>query len=279
MFERYNEKARRTIFFARYEASQFGSPYIEIEFMLLGLMREDPALSMRFLRSATTAEEIRHEIERHRQPGDKVSTAVDLPLSNESKHVLAHAAEEAERPAHEIIGTEHLFLGILREQNSFAGQLLQRYGINLDEVRKDISSRQPSVPASRAPAAPASTLGFFQLVLRVANLEASIDFYTKLGFTAVRERGSRSAVLTNGNCNLRLDENLTADSLLSFISGDIIRAVGRLKAVGLEFEQPLHTEEADGGTTAVLRDPDGNIISLSRSPAYRAAGSSEIKRD
>ena len=150
MFERYNEKARRTIFFARYEASQFGSPYIEIEFMLLGLMREDPTLSMRFLRSATTAEEIRREIERHRQSGDKISTAVDLPLSNESKHVLAHAAEEAERLAHQFISTEHLFLGILREQNSFAGQLLQRYGINLDEVRKDIASRQPPVPGSRA---------------------------------------------------------------------------------------------------------------------------------
>ena len=273
MFERYNEKARRTIFFARYEASQFGSPYIEIEFMLLGLMREDPTLSMRFLRSATTAEEIRREIERHRQSGDKISTAVDLPLSNESKHVLAHAAEEAERLAHQFISTEHLFLGILREQNSFAGQLLQRYGINLDEVRKDIFSRQPSVPASRAPVAPASTLGFFQLVLKVANLEASIDFYTKLGFTSVRERGSRSAVLTNGNCNLKLDENLTADSLLSFISGDIIRAVERLKAAGLEFEQPPHTE-ADGGTTAVLRDPDGNIISLSRSPRSQPPGQS-----
>ena len=273
MFERYNEKARRTIFFARYEASQFGSPYIEIEFMLLGLMREDPTLSMRFLRSATTAEEIRREIERHRQSGDKISTAVDLPLSNESKHVLAYASEEAERLAHQFIGTEHLFLGILREQNSFAGQLLQRYGINLDEVRKDIASRQPPVPGSRAPAAPASTLGFFQLVLKVANLQASIDFYTKLGFTSVRERGSRSAVLTNGNCNLKLDENLTADSLLSFISGDIIRAVERLKAAGLEFEQPPHTE-ADGGTTAVLRDPDGNIISLSRSPRSQPPGQS-----
>ncbi len=67
MFERYTEKARRTIFFARYEASQFGSPYIEIEFLLLGLLREDPTLWMRFLRSRTTAEALHKEIKRHRR--------------------------------------------------------------------------------------------------------------------------------------------------------------------------------------------------------------------
>jgi hypothetical protein len=54
MFERYTEKARRVIFFARYEASQFGSPQIEAEYILLGLMREDKALSMRFVRPRTT---------------------------------------------------------------------------------------------------------------------------------------------------------------------------------------------------------------------------------
>jgi ATP-dependent Clp protease ATP-binding subunit ClpC len=58
MFERYTEKARRVIFFARYEASQFGSPYIETEHLLLGLMREDKALTNRFLRS-TSVESIR----------------------------------------------------------------------------------------------------------------------------------------------------------------------------------------------------------------------------
>ena len=52
MFERYTEKARRIIFFARYEASQYGSPYIETEHLLLGIVREDKALSFRFLKTA-----------------------------------------------------------------------------------------------------------------------------------------------------------------------------------------------------------------------------------
>src|SRR3989475_6513400 len=63
VFERYTEKARRVIFFARYEASQYGSPYIETEHLLLGLMREDKALANRFLRQQGSIESIRKEIE------------------------------------------------------------------------------------------------------------------------------------------------------------------------------------------------------------------------
>src|SRR5579864_8502339 len=128
MFERYNEKARRTIFFARYEASQFGSPYIEAEFLLLGLLREDKALSRRIFPSHTIFEALRREIDRHQPAREKIPTSVDLPLSDEGKRVLAYAAEEAERLGHPFIGTEHLFLGILRVQDSFASQLLQRHG-------------------------------------------------------------------------------------------------------------------------------------------------------
>ena len=93
MFERYTEKARRVIFFARYEASQFGSPYIETEHLLLGLLREDKALTNRFLRSHASVESIRKQIEGHTTTREKVSTSVDLPLSNECKRVLAYAAD------------------------------------------------------------------------------------------------------------------------------------------------------------------------------------------
>ena len=65
MFERYTEKARRVIFFARYEASQFGSPYIETEHLLLGLLREDKTMANRFLRSQAALESIRKQIEAH----------------------------------------------------------------------------------------------------------------------------------------------------------------------------------------------------------------------
>src|SRR5579871_5084687 len=100
MFEKYTEKARRVIFFARYEASQFGSSYIETEHLLLGLLREDKALTNRFLRSHTSIESIRKQIEGRTTIREKVSTSVDLPLSQECKRVLAYAAEEEIGRAH-----------------------------------------------------------------------------------------------------------------------------------------------------------------------------------
>ena len=84
MFERYTEKARRIIFFARYEASQFGSPYIETEHLLLGILREDRALANRLLHSHSAVDAIRGEIEAARPFQQKVSTSVDLPLSHSS---------------------------------------------------------------------------------------------------------------------------------------------------------------------------------------------------
>lgn len=135
MFERYTEKARRVIFFARCETSDFGSPYIETEHLLLGLLREDKALSLRFLKSLAPFESIRSEIEAHTVVRDKTPTSVDLPLSNECKQVLAYAVEEAERLAQKQIGTEHLLLGLLREEKCFAAEILSKRGVRLPELR------------------------------------------------------------------------------------------------------------------------------------------------
>ena len=142
MFERYTEKARRTIFFGRYEASQFGCPYIESEHLLLGLLREDKALAHTFLPHGGI-ESIRKEVEGQTVIREKVSTSVDLPLSNECKRILAYAGEEADQLSHKYIGTGHLFLGVLREQDCFAAQLLRTRGISLEMARKQIGSNPP----------------------------------------------------------------------------------------------------------------------------------------
>jgi ATP-dependent Clp protease ATP-binding subunit ClpC len=136
MFEKYTEKARRVIFFARYEASQFGSPNIETEHFLLGLLREDKALMNRLLRSAEAMQDIRKEIERCSDVREKIETSVDLPVSNECRRVLAYATEESERLAHQHIGTEHLLLGLLREEKCFAAKLLHDRNVRLDQVRE-----------------------------------------------------------------------------------------------------------------------------------------------
>ena len=138
MFERYTEKARRVIFFARYEASQFGSPCIETEHLLLGLLREDKALTNRFLSAEAPLETIVKKIREHTVIREKVSTSVDLPLSNESKRVLNYAADEAERLRHKHIGTEHLLLGLLREEKCFATQILEERGLKLALVREGL---------------------------------------------------------------------------------------------------------------------------------------------
>src|SRR5260370_34293128 len=110
MFQLYTGKARRVIFFARCEASQFGSPYIETERLRLGLLREDKGLTFRFLRSYDSVESTRKQIEGHITIREKLSSSVDLPLSNERKRILAHAAEQSERLSHHHVGTEHLLL-------------------------------------------------------------------------------------------------------------------------------------------------------------------------
>jgi len=140
MFERYTEKARRVIFFARYEASQFGAPAIEPEHLLLGLMREDKTLTGRFFpRAQVSIESIRKEIEGRTLLREKISTSVELPLAPETKRVLAYAHEESDRLQHRHIGTEHLLLGLLREERSMAAEILYERGLRLNAVRDEIA--------------------------------------------------------------------------------------------------------------------------------------------
>src|SRR5476651_1931 len=177
MFERYKEKARRVIFFARYEASQFGSPYIETEHLLLGLLREDKALTNRFLRSHQSVESIRKQIEGHTTIREKVSTSVDLPLSNECKRVLAYAAEEAERLSHKHIGTEHLLLGLLREEKCFAAEILHERGLRLSAIREELarSTQEKAQPQRGGANRESSLLAEFSRDLTQAAMEGQLD--------------------------------------------------------------------------------------------------------
>ncbi len=174
MFERYTEKARRVIFFARYEATQYGSPYIETEHLLLGLLREDKALANRFLRTHGVIESIRKEIESRITIRDRISTSVEVPLSAECKRVLNYAAEEAERLNHKHIGTEHLLLGILREEKSFGAELLQERGLRLSTLREEVArSTTEKVPVSRTKET--SLLAEFSRDLTQAAMEGQLD--------------------------------------------------------------------------------------------------------
>src|SRR6195256_565263 len=139
MFELFTENARRVIFFARYEASQYGSPYIETEHMLLGLLREDQALIGRFLGPTNVVAAIRTEIERQITSRERISTSVEVPLSQESKQVLTLAAEESDRLGHRHVGTEHLLVGLLRVEGSLAARLLQEKGLKPEAIREQLA--------------------------------------------------------------------------------------------------------------------------------------------
>lgn len=145
MFERYNEKARRAIFFARYEAAQYGSPYIETEHLLFGILRDSRDVLRQIAPSAPADFERRWREEAEPPYGRPASsTSADLPLSNESKRVLAYAAEEAERVQDRHIGVEHLLLGLLRErQRAFA--MLEQIGVTLEKARNHVEASSYTV--------------------------------------------------------------------------------------------------------------------------------------
>ncbi len=141
MFEKYNEKARRALFFARYEASKLGSKVIESEHLLLGILREgEDIIKEIFSRFNVKPEEVRREIEGDRIFVERISSTAELPLSEESKKILAYASHEAESMMHPYVGTEHLLIGLLRVDGCVAGRLLTARGFNLYGVREETIS-------------------------------------------------------------------------------------------------------------------------------------------
>src|SRR4030095_4651900 len=161
MFERYTEKARRVIFFARYEASHYGSPYIETEHLLLGLLREDRALAKWFPGESSIEAGIRTEIEGQITRRERISTAVEVPLTEECRKVLKVAGEEADRLGHRHVGTEHVLIALVRVEGSLAAKLLRKRGLKPDAVREQLAKTPGSVSAREPSRGAVATLESF----------------------------------------------------------------------------------------------------------------------
>ena len=139
MFEKFNEKARRALFFARYEASKLGSRVIETEHILLGVLREgEETVAELFRRFHVKPEDIRREVEGERVFVERISSTAELPLSEESKKILAYAAHEAESMLHPAVGSEHLLVGILRVDGCLAQRILAQHGLDVYSVREEV---------------------------------------------------------------------------------------------------------------------------------------------
>jgi ATP-dependent Clp protease ATP-binding subunit ClpC len=177
MFERYNEDARRALFYSRYEASQLGSISIEPEHLLLGLLRLEPNVASPFL---ARVPDIRSAVAARVQTKAKISTSVEIPFSKPAKRALEAAAEESDRFRHSHIGPEHLLLALLADPSTIAGDLLTRNGLRLDAVREQIAER----PAADRPGPLATGANASPKLRRQAALqqiEAAVEFIKAFG--------------------------------------------------------------------------------------------------
>ena len=139
MFNRFTERARKVIILAKEEARRFNHDYIGTEHILLGLIREGEGVAAAVLQKLDILlENIRLEIEKLVQPGPTTQIIGDIPFTPRAKKALELAAEEARSLGHNYIGTEHLLLGLIREGEGIASQVLLNLGMDLNTVRNEV---------------------------------------------------------------------------------------------------------------------------------------------
>lgn len=166
-FNRYTSPARQVLFHARSEVSQLGSSAIEPEHILLGVLNDAKGLGSRILaRTGGTLDDFRVDILRRLRRREKVPESDEIPFSASSICALQYAAEEADRLKHSHIGTEHLLLGLLREERCVAAEVLAARGLKIEAVREAIvellsGGEQPEPPGP--PPTPANTYQWPQI--------------------------------------------------------------------------------------------------------------------
>ncbi|MBU1042834.1 MAG: ATP-dependent Clp protease ATP-binding subunit [Candidatus Omnitrophica bacterium] len=139
MFDRFTERARKVILLAKEEAKRFNHDYIGTEHILLGLIKEGEGVAAAVLQNlGLNLDMIRLEVEKLVQPGPSTVTSGDIPFTPKAKKVIELAMDEAKSLGHNYIGTEHLLLGLIRESEGVAAQVLMNLGLDLNKVRKEI---------------------------------------------------------------------------------------------------------------------------------------------
>ncbi|MBM3248449.1 MAG: ATP-dependent Clp protease ATP-binding subunit [Candidatus Omnitrophica bacterium] len=141
MFNRFTERARKVIILAKEEARRFNHDYIGTEHLLLGLVREGEGVAAAVLQKlGVSLENIRIEIEKLVQPGPSTQVLGDIPFTPRAKKVLELSAEEARSLGHNYIGTEHLLLGLIKENEGVASQVLLNLGLDIEKARNEVMS-------------------------------------------------------------------------------------------------------------------------------------------
>ncbi|HIE99724.1 MAG: ATP-dependent Clp protease ATP-binding subunit [Fuerstiella sp.] len=139
MYERFTDRARKVMQLANQEAQRFNHEYIGTEHILLGLVKEGSGVAANVLKNLDIdLRKIRIEVEKIVQTGPDMVTMGKLPQTPRAKKVIEYAMEEARNLNHNYVGTEHLLLGLLREQEGVAAQVLMNLGMKLDDVRDEV---------------------------------------------------------------------------------------------------------------------------------------------
>jgi len=139
MYERFTDRARKVMQLANQEAQRFNHEYIGTEHILLGLVKEGSGVAANVLKNLDVdLRKIRLEVEKLVQSGPEMVTMGKLPQTPRAKKVIEYSMEEARNLNHNYVGTEHILLGLLREQEGVAAQVLMNLGLKLDEVREEV---------------------------------------------------------------------------------------------------------------------------------------------
>jgi ATP-dependent Clp protease ATP-binding subunit ClpC len=139
MYERFTDRSRRVMGLAREEAQRLNHEYIGTEHFLLGLIAEGDGVAAHVLKSlGVDLPKVRDEVERFVQRGPQNIKKRKVPETPRAKKVIEYAMEEARNLNHHYIGTEHILLGLLREQEGIATMALLHLGLKLEEVRKEV---------------------------------------------------------------------------------------------------------------------------------------------
>src|ERR1700745_1823361 len=139
MYERFTDRARKVMQLANQEAQRFNHEYVRTEHVFLGLIKEGSGVAANVLRNLDVdLRKIRNEVEKIVQAGPEMVTMGKLPQTPRAKKVIEYAIEEGCTLNHNYVGTEHLLLGLLREQEGVAAQVLMNLNLKLEEVREEV---------------------------------------------------------------------------------------------------------------------------------------------
>src|SRR3954463_469007 len=158
MFERFTDRARKVMALANQEAQRFNHEYIGTEHILLGLVKEGSGVGANVLKNLDVdLRKVRLEVEKLVKSGPDMVTMGKLPQTPRAKKVIEYAIEEARNLNHNYVGTEHLLLGLLREHDGVAAQVLMNLGLKLEEVREEVLNLLGAGVENEEPNAPEKT--------------------------------------------------------------------------------------------------------------------------